>query len=349
MTKSEITTSRRNCFFDMIKMICVIMVIITHISWSSDERNFLIFPYLIDMAVPVFMIISATLRAGKMEKIGFKKFISPRNTLKSLESIMIAYVIVAVIEIFAAIFISALNPAANYSYLQSPSEFFIWFFTGLTGPGSYYIPIMVQLIIYFPLLWLLVRKFKSVGLFVCFAINSVYEIIVYQVNMNTSLYRLLIFGYTFLIALGIYFYMAQNRKRDDITAFLFLLVGLSFITVNAYIRPFALFQEWKRTSMLCVPFAYGALYLLKKYFGEIPYNKVSIVGRASLHIYLTQMVFFGFGAGGMLRKVFQFMPNILNRLCSSVVAISICVPVGMAFFFVESKIKSRLFSRQRKI
>lgn len=341
----QVIQKQRSGFLDMLKMVCVIMIVITHVSWSNSERNSFVFPFIIDMAVPIFMIISGYLRAKKIEKIGFKKFISIRSSLMSLGNLMIAYLMVAIVEIIAAILTSHFNLGFDASYIQSPAVFFKWLLTGLSGPGSYYIPVMVQLIIYYPLIWFLVKKFKSVGLITTFAMNLAYEAMVYQYSMDPSLYRLLIFRYTFLIALGVYFAMAGGKRRDDIIAIVLLVLGILFITVNFYIKPFTLFQAWKTTSMLCVPFAYGVIYFLKKYFGNIGYNKFFVIGKASLHIYLTQMVFFSLGFGHRLNMRFNSFPSLVNGIFGSIIAVLVCVPVGIIFFMVESKLRGRLFNK----
>ena len=289
------------------------------------------------------------LRTIKIDKIGFKKFISPRNSLKSFESVIITYIAVVIIEILAGLVLSRFNFGADISldHLSSPLSFIKWFLSGASGPGSYYMPIIVQLILFFPLVWLLVGKLKSLGLLCSLALNATYEIIVYYCDMNPQIYRILIFRYTFLIALGIYLAITKNTKRDNITALIFLIAGASLIFVNTYIRPFPLFQDWKSTSMLCVPFAYGIIYFLKKFFEDMPYNKLFIIGKASFHIYLTQMVFFGFGGGRILKIIFDFTPNVTNKILQSIVAILVCVSVGVLFFILETKIK-QLFTKKSK-
>ena len=338
---------QRNGFLDLLKMVSILMIIITHVSWTEAERSFFVFPFLIEMAVPVFMIISAYLRANKIEKIGFRAFISPKSSLKSLNSLLFAYLIVAGVEIAAACVLSGLDIGVSFAYIESPKQFILWFLMGLTGPGSYYMPVMVQLIVYYPLIWLLVRKLRGWGLAATFGINLVYDVLVYQFSMPADLYRLLIFRYTFLIGLGIYLSMASGKKRDDILAAACLVLGAFLIILNAYIRPFTLFQSWKSTSMLCVPFAYGAVYFLKKLFNHAPYRKIYVIGKASLHIYLTQMVFFAFGGGKILSNVFGFMPSILNGIAASVVAIAVCVPIGILFFFFEDKARA-LFKKKKQ-
>ena len=58
--KEEVNASnsktQRIEFLDYLKAICVLMVIITHYDWADKDSPF--FTMLINMAVPVFMIIS---------------------------------------------------------------------------------------------------------------------------------------------------------------------------------------------------------------------------------------------------------------------------------------------------
>ena len=49
--------SRLN-YLDFYKGICIIFIIITHYSWNDNERLHYLFPFWIDMAVPVFMVIT---------------------------------------------------------------------------------------------------------------------------------------------------------------------------------------------------------------------------------------------------------------------------------------------------
>lgn len=98
--------------------------------------------------------------------------------------------------------------------------------------------------------------------------------------------------------------------------------------------------------MLCVPYAYGVVWFLKKHFGNIKYRKIFIIGKASLHIYLTQMVFFGFGGGAALDAFFRSLPSVLSGMLESVLAVLICVPVGILFFSIETRVREKLFKKK---
>lgn len=59
---------KRNHAADILKGICIVCIVITHFSWSDTERRMFLFPFWIDMAVPVFMVIS-----GYTHSISFEK------------------------------------------------------------------------------------------------------------------------------------------------------------------------------------------------------------------------------------------------------------------------------------
>lgn len=64
----------RNYFLDILKGICILFVIITHFGWEAEERLRYGFPFWIDMAVPVFMIISGYVYALSYRRKGVDSF-----------------------------------------------------------------------------------------------------------------------------------------------------------------------------------------------------------------------------------------------------------------------------------
>lgn len=60
----------RNNSLDFLKGISIIFIIITHFSWTNLERLSFGFPFWIDMAVPIFMLVSGYTQALSCEKNG---------------------------------------------------------------------------------------------------------------------------------------------------------------------------------------------------------------------------------------------------------------------------------------
>ena len=63
---------QRDHFLDIAKGAAVILVIITHFSWTEEERLPYLFPFWVSMAVPVFMIISGYVGTASYEKKGIR-------------------------------------------------------------------------------------------------------------------------------------------------------------------------------------------------------------------------------------------------------------------------------------
>lgn len=161
------------------------------------------------------MIISSYLRSVNISENGFEYYFSKRNIIRILKKIIPAYFFIAFVEVFIQIILKHLLNINKFNFTNSILDFFIWILTGLTGQGSYYVPIILQLIIFFPFIYYIFIKFKSKGIIVCFILNILYEIFVLSINLNPELYRLLIFRYTLMIGFGVYLQKNDFSLRDD--------------------------------------------------------------------------------------------------------------------------------------
>lgn len=72
--KIKYTNSNRCPVIDVLKGVCIIFVVITHYYWTEKQRLYGLFPYIIDMAVPVFMIISGYVFSDSYIKKGITCF-----------------------------------------------------------------------------------------------------------------------------------------------------------------------------------------------------------------------------------------------------------------------------------
>ena len=87
-------------FLDYLKAICVILVVVTHYDWQSKHSY--IFTMFINMAVPVFMIISGYnfAMSNKRKTDGtMKQMYSPRVIIPKLERFLIPFFAICVVEI----------------------------------------------------------------------------------------------------------------------------------------------------------------------------------------------------------------------------------------------------------
>ena len=184
------------------------------------------------------------------------------------------------------------------------------FFQGGNGPGSYYYPIMLQFLLFYPVVYFVIRKYAFKGLFFCFVLNAAFEFFQRVWGCNGEFYRMLLFRYTFVIAFGSYLWQCKKEKialRWKIGAF---IVGVAFIIAFCYfkLQP-KIIIYWTSTCFLaCLYLLPIADFLICRV--HCSFKPAELVGKASFNIFLTQMVYFVYGVG-FVRKI---IPNHILQL-----------------------------------
>ena len=145
-------TKRLN-LIDIVKGVMIVFVIISHFhfDYPDDYRKFGFF-YYIDMAVPVFMIITGYLTALSFERnlkeVNIKSSLSVKYIAPKLLRFLIPFTIAFIIELPVLILIK------GYSIWQ----IVLAFLEGGMGPRSYYTPVMIQLIFGAPVIYLIIKN-----------------------------------------------------------------------------------------------------------------------------------------------------------------------------------------------
>ena len=312
---------------DLIKGLLIIFTIITHYDWTDDQRRMMLFPYWIDMAVPVFVIISGYVNALSYQRktittikeaYNYKEILSKyiRYTVPMLIAFAIEYVMYAVI-------------GKSISLGK--------FLTGGVGPGSYYYPVMIQFIFIYPLIYFAIKEHDMTGMVVCGISNLAFELAKTLYEMPTRVYRFLVLRYIFLIAAGCYLAIGKQRIRKAILIIMFL-IGTFWQYAVSYLgyKPVIINPSWATTC--CI----SALYIIpictcffrSKKLMDIKWAPMELIGRASFNIFLTQMVYF---IG--VKKVYKIVNGILVR---NLVNIAVCCIVGIIFYMIESRFAARL-------
>lgn len=316
----------RNRSIDVIKGLCILMVIFTHSGWNEEERLKLLFPFWIAMAVPVFMIISGFLYAKSYVKhniCSIGKAYSPKNFFDKIIRYSFPFLIAFLVE--KALIILMEGSFEAEGVWQTVYSFFSGNFS---GPGSYYYPVMLQFVFYFPILYFLVKKFDFKGFLICGIINLLYEVLQRVGGMTEDCYRLLVFRYTLVIAFGCY--LAIGRKKVS-KKFLFagMFVGIAYILLFCYagFTPWITIY-WTGTSFL------ACLYILPL-ASRIPMANMQgrileVLGKASYHIFVVQMVYYHY-AGFLYARI-------LYRGLRILVNLFICSVVGLLFYYMERPI-----------
>lgn len=91
----------RNHSLDIYKGVCILLVILTHFNWTASERLKYLFPFWVNMAVPMFMIISGYVYSLSFEKHKINtisKAYSLNNLLNKFIRYTVPFLLVFVIE-----------------------------------------------------------------------------------------------------------------------------------------------------------------------------------------------------------------------------------------------------------
>lgn len=329
--------------FDYLKTIAILMIVVTHLSFSEITRKNLRFPYWIDMAVPIFFIISGyvySLSADKRKLESIKDWFKFDNFSNKFLRIFIPYLIIIIIEV--------LLYKINNRYLSS-REIVNGFFTGGWGPGSYYFPVLLQLLFLFPFI-LFITKTKY-GWLVLVLIQILLEIISQKFAMSDLVYRLLFFRYLGFVTFGILLYLDNAAKYKGFVSkitnnkyylsLMFLLgIGTIFLLNYSLYQPY-LFKRWTTTSLPVVLYCLPLVVVFMK--AERLLNKIPkvldrvilIIAKSTFHIFLIQMTYYWFKGSEDLRLRNSFLLSLI-----------ICIPLGILFYYLESLLTEKLFKKK---
>ncbi len=327
----------RNSMVDILKGLGMLIIIWTHYSWTAEERLAYLFPFWVDPAVPVFIIIS-----------GYVYSMSYRN--KNMISLSDCYnhrfvidkIIRYTVPFLLAYFVEIVYWIVIKQDISIPG-IIVGAIDGGSGPGSYYYPIMIQFIFTFPLVYFIVKKFDFVGVIICFLINGGYEIIQRSYGVSEGNYRLFLFRYIFLMAFGCYLYIGKSKPKKWV-AIISMVIGVGWLVVYQYLKyqPKVIIY-WSGTCLLAALWIVPIAWLLLKStrLNKVKCKPLEICGKASYNIFLTQMVFYISGVGAVYKYV-------ENRAVQLILCLSINVVVGLVFYWIENKITTFIIHKVRE-
>ncbi|MBS4535503.1 acyltransferase family protein [Clostridium sp. D2Q-14] len=301
------------------KTVSIVLVILNH-SLSVEQNDMVLGPFWLDMAVPFFMIVTGITYSMSADRKGIDKFGSWfkwKNINKKLSRILIPYSIIIILE------------AMSYgiSSSQSLGIFMYKVVTGGWGPGSYYIPVLIQLLVVFPILFFSSKKYPKTTIVLAFSFHLVFDIVANILPIADWIYRLSVFRYLVFIVVGITLYNYPKKvlewKRKLIILALLSAAYIWMCTYYGYMP--SIFIKWNTTSLPTVFWAFGLVVLAFKYINDMKEirirNMIEIISNGTLHIYLVQMVYFHFDFGRL----------------NLVINILLCLIVGILFYYIEGR------------
>lgn len=322
---------------DFAKGICIILVVITHYHWSAEERTRFLFPFWIEMAVPVFMVITGYVAALSFHKKGMNLLAAykPAYILGRLIRFIFPFIPVYIVECIL-VCISFKEPLA-------PDYLITVFLRGGLGPGSYFLPMMLQVVVIFPLIWAVVRKLGFKGLTICFSLNLLYEAIKTIINMDPALYRLLAFRYLFAVAFGCYLFIKQSeaKKENRIWYYVLGVIGALYIFIFNYTNAEPVITGQRATTSLFAVLFIVPLMMHLVRSGKINNRIIEALGKASFDICLVQMIFYWY----ISDLVDSFIPGKMLQLLFNII---LCSALGFFYYKIENPVTQKIIMLMRK-
>lgn len=320
---------KRNHFVDISKGLAIIMVTVTHYSWESAERLQWYFPYWISMAVPIFMIVTGVMSAASFERRGVETLqgaYAPRLLVQKKIRYTMPFLCMFIAEV-------VLEWMRGHHY--HPVQLCKLFITGGIGVhGTYYYPVLMQLIFLIPVIWYIVKKWKW-GIATCFLFNLILEYWKNVIGMGREEYRLMAFRYIFAIAMGCFIHIYKDKKMTW-TWILMWFVGVSYIwKVNYTDYKPEILNRWTNTSMMTILYMAPIFVFGMKKLSQVKCKWLETIGKASYHIFLFQIIYYNFVGP-------YVMTWIGSRAAELVVSVAMCLAGGYGFYRVYNYVSEKV-------
>lgn len=330
---------------DVLKGLAIISVILLH-TITDKLLKFTLYPFHIYQAVPVFMVLAGLtlmFTFGNADPKSFKSYYNLKYFNKKILRLVYPFLIILIISLLYGLW-----DRSYYLGILSIAGYL-----PVTGPGNYYISLLLEFIIIAPFIAYFYRKNPGLLLASMVLIDLGFQLIAPHIGLfsgDSYIYRACILRYFSAIALGLlisdefsregHIDLMNKRYRPVL---LMLPISILYISIGMFVgQPFPLFKpEWGTQNILSFPYALILAVLvlnldISRYNSKMA-NKVIIpIGKASYHIFLVQILFFGFGLSfvNYVTKDNLLLVGgiaILLNLLSAIV-------LGLIFYRIEPKI-----------
>lgn len=339
-------TTNRIASFDCIKAICIIFVILVHIDVILPESinpfTTLHYELWAQTCVPIFLIVSGFLWAmsSHNKKVNtITDWFRPNKFKPKLMRILFPYMLIFALEVILIIL------SKGFDGVGTPISFTYYFLSGGWGRGNYYITILIQLLILFPIIHYYFKKFPLPCSIIIVSIQLLFEVLTSVIPIPAGVYRLCIARYLICILFGIILYYYGNKINWKLILVSFL-IGLVFL-IGKFSLDWSMpvFNNWSWSALPAAFYDFALavilLYLFRKL--ETKKNKItqkfvsllSHIGEASYHIYLVQMIWFGFFIGISYKYVNNLLPCAI--VITIVVSVIFCCMLGVLYYNIDKK------------
>lgn len=341
---------------DLLKAFAILAVILIH-TLSSPILLLIGAPFHIWHAVPLFILIAGYTSAHAYLRRGSKTLGScydPALVWRRVRRILEPFVGMWVFQIAVIVILSG--------WIFSWGSLIQNFLFGGNGPGSYYIPVIIQHVLIVPLLFLLALRYPRGMLAAAFVLDLALEALLYLSAVPSGTYSILYARYLFAGALGVY--LAVSGPRFSHWTAAGGILGFAYLTLTSYLGMFsAILSSNIEGGISHAPAYFWTLILAVAGFLMLPkraatgsIRALETIGRASWHIFLVQMTFFYFSWHWIQITVLfplqTLIPTSVDFLVipiGAVLTIVICCSAGCGWYLLGDYLQARITARRKNV
>jgi len=302
---------------DALKAIMIFLVIFDHtVSWGvKSEIGVALWERI---CIPVFLVIMGFNMGLSFQRSGaltLRELYSKSYFKGKILRYVIPFLLLYLVSTIVGLFMYDFNFVNMYNEQYSPHWGPLNLFTGILlfwGPGNWFIPVILQSILILPILYKGFTKKPVLTLILCFIIELAMQLIVFTlIGEVTSLEEGSVLGimmtsvlfYLSAVGLGMWFSFGYKlRERRNLFIWILFPISLTYLIIYQFFG-FRLMINGiplLRGDYHFLVFPYSAfLFLLvmmvlpKKSEGRFA-RKLSLIGKSTYHILLTQILGYGF-------------------------------------------------------
>ena len=333
---------------DIVKALAIIGVLLTH-TIDYHFLNLTGYIFHINQAVPVFMVLSGVTLMLTFGKSG-KMYSLVEYFRKRIRRFIFPFLIIFVISLLFGVL-------RNNYYIGFES---LIGSLPVSGPGNYYVTIVIELLIIAPILIYFYKKTPRLLIVGMVLSDLFFELLAPHLSLfanNSYLYEACILRYFAAIALGMFIaeeYLRNGevnlKNKKYLIVLLFLPIAIIYLCLGLFFQqPFPFFEtEWGTQNISSFTYTLVIVTILlnskiEKYFSSKTLSIFTLIGKSSYHIFLVQILFFGFGL-----SIINILPsqNMYIFLIAPAIAANLIIIISFGIFFyeIDSKI---VFCRKR--
>jgi peptidoglycan/LPS O-acetylase OafA/YrhL len=323
----DASTPSRSLAIDLVKGIAIVSVVCLH-TLSEGTLEELGARFHIWQAVTVFLFLLGLNAASSMRRRGgrtLRELYSSDYLAGRFDRVYVPFLIAFAVTLALAI----LTHTPHSSGVRLVGDLIVGLFP-IDGPGNYFVTLLFEFVLAFPLIFWGLRRWPRGTLLLCLALNGAFEVLAPRVaffKANPYAYVSCLLGLLFLVALG-GFLAAIPAKRALRSPWLWggTLVSVVYLALLEADPSLLLAADGSLPGLTLLSACYPAFLVLLgiAFLPAVTERPVArfgaLLGRASYHIFLVQIGWFGLAVWST-----DSLPALLGNL-------AVTLSVGLAFY-----------------